>query len=173
MEAMPAWHFHEPPERRKIQPDAVEMRAPSPMTATTYPPARPVRDGEPKRLLGNARATTLAAAVILSASLWSGDCSAGAMALMESYPVVNEIMDGSATSFALRFDGPVDHARARLMLVTPAGARPLHARLGGEPNTLFAAVGKLAPGAYRLTWKVRAPDGALSSGEIPFAVAPR
>lgn len=145
--------------------------AAAPMTVTTYASAGQLPGSGPKRVFGRAKAAILA--FIVSACLWPGVCLAGSMALMESYPVVNQIMDGSATSFALRFDGPVDHAGARLTLVTPTGTRTLHARLGSQPNTLFAAVGKLPSGAYRLTWMVRAPDGGVSEEDIPFQVASR
>jgi hypothetical protein len=53
------------------------------------------------------------------------------------------------------------------------GQRSLKARLGNRPSTLFAAVGKLAPGAYSLAWRAKARDGEISAGTIPFRVAPR
>jgi methionine-rich copper-binding protein CopC len=95
------------------------------------------------------------------------------MAVIESYPKVDQIMDGEATPFVLRFDGPIDQAGARSTLVTPSGQRSLKARLGSRPSTLFAAVGKLAPGAYSLAWRAKARDGEISAGTIPFRVAPR
>lgn len=90
------------------------------------------------------------------------------MSVVSSFPMVNQIMEGSARSFSIRFDGPVAHGSARLTLVTPGGRRSLHARLGSEPNTLFTAVGALPPGAYELRWEVRAMDGQRSAGSIPF-----
>jgi methionine-rich copper-binding protein CopC len=143
----------------------------APMTMATYSSAGQLPGSEPKRAFGRAKAATVLALIVL-ASLWPHGCLADPMVLVESYPVVNQIMDGSATTFALRFDGPVDHAGARLTLVTPTGSRTLHARLSSQPNTLFVAVGKLASGAYKLTWTVRAPDGHLSKGDIPFRVTP-
>jgi methionine-rich copper-binding protein CopC len=98
----------------------------------------------------------LAAVAVAAATLWPGSSSARAMAVVESYPMVNQIMDGEATSFVLRFDGPIDHASARLTLTTPTGQRSLKVRLGSQPSTLFAAVGKLTPGAYSLTWRAKA-----------------
>jgi hypothetical protein len=47
------------------------------------------------------------------------------------------------------------------------------ARLGSQPSTLFAAVGKLTPGAYSLAWRAKARDGEISTGNIPFQIAPR
>jgi len=93
------------------------------------------------------------------------------MTVVGSFPMVNQVMDGSATSFSIRFDHPVAHGSARLTLVTPAGERALHARLDSQPNTLFAAVGTLPPGMYELRWAVRAMDGQRSGGAIPFKVS--
>jgi len=99
--------------------------------------------------------------------------SAKPMSVVRSFPMVNQIMEGRATSFSIRFDGPVAHGSARLTLVTPEGSRSLRARLGGEPNTLFIAVGDLRPGNYELRWQVRAMDGQRSDGVIPFSVSAR
>ena len=93
------------------------------------------------------------------------------MSVVESYPMVNQIMDGTATSFSIRFDGPIDHVASHLTLVTPSGTRPLHARLDSEPNTLFSAVGALPPGSYELQWEARSMSGDVSKGTIPFKVS--
>jgi methionine-rich copper-binding protein CopC len=95
------------------------------------------------------------------------------MSVVESFPMVDQIMNGRATSFSVRFDGPIDHAASRLTLVTPHGARSLRARLDSEPNTLFTAVGALPPGSYELRWEARAMDGEVSRGTIPFKVSTR
>ena len=113
----------------------------------------------------------LSAVAVLAGA--ASDGFAAEVTLIGSHPAVDEIMDGSATSFALRFDGPVDHASARLMLTGPAGSRALRARLDSEPNTLFAAVGRLPAGDYALDWQVKAPSGNTSKGRVPFHVAPR
>jgi hypothetical protein len=78
------------------------------------------------------RAMIIAAAAA-AAGLPLGNCWARPMAVVESYPVVDQIMDGEATSFVLRFDGPVDHANARLTLMPPTGPRPpLDSESGGS-----------------------------------------
>jgi methionine-rich copper-binding protein CopC len=97
--------------------------------------------------------------------------SAQAMGLIEQKPQVNEIMQGSGLAFALRFDQPVDHEHSRLELLTPRGKKVLRPRLDAEPNTLYSAVGQLAPGEYTLRWKARGRDGQMLSGTIPFRVA--
>jgi methionine-rich copper-binding protein CopC len=118
-------------------------------------------------------APNAAAALVFLMFMCAGIAPAWArsMAVMDSFPMVNQIMDGAATSFSIRFDGPVAHGSARLILVTASGDRSLRARLGGEPNTLFTAVGALRPGSYELRWAVRAMDGQRSTGVIPFKVS--
>jgi methionine-rich copper-binding protein CopC len=93
------------------------------------------------------------------------------MSVVESHPMIDQIMDGKARAFSIRFDGPVDHAASRLTLVTPHGLRRLRPRLDSEPNTLFATVGALAPGSYELRWEARSMDGDVSKGTVPFKVA--
>src|SRR5437868_12024067 len=91
-----------------------------------------------------ARARAAAVGAVAAASL--AGASAQAMGLVEQKPMVNEIMQGSGLAFALRFDQPIDHQSSSLALVTPQGAKMLRARLDAEPNTLYSAVGRLAPG---------------------------
>jgi methionine-rich copper-binding protein CopC len=116
------------------------------------------------------RALAAAVGAVAAASL--AGASAQAMGLVEQTPAVNEIMSGSTLAFALRFDQPIDHQLSGLSLVTPQGTRMLRARLDAEPNTLYSAVGQLAPGEYTLHWKARARDGQMLSGSVPFRVAP-
>jgi methionine-rich copper-binding protein CopC len=113
----------------------------------------------------------LALALLLAVCTGGTAVWAKPMTVVGSFPMVNQIMEGRATSFSIRFDGPVAHGSARLTLATPSGVRALHARLGSEPNTLFTTVGALPPGAYELHWDVRAMDGQRSTGDIPFKVA--
>jgi len=122
---------------------------------------------------GNAMISrALAAALGAVATTSLAGASGQAMGLVEQTPTVNEIMQGSGLAFALRFDQPIDHQRSSLGLVTPRGTKTLRARLDAEPNTLYSAVGQLAPGEYALRWKARARDGQMLMGTIPFRVAP-
>jgi hypothetical protein len=41
---------------------------------------------------------------------------------------------------------------------------------GSEANTLTAKAAGLQAGDYRIRWQVLAPDGHITSGEIPFSV---
>jgi methionine-rich copper-binding protein CopC len=113
----------------------------------------------------------LAAAAGAIAAIALAGASARAMDLVEQKPQVNEIMQGSGLAFALRFDQPIDHQHSSLTLVTPRGSKVLRARLDAEPNTLYSAVGQLAPGEYTLRWKARGRDGQMLTGKIPFRVA--
>jgi methionine-rich copper-binding protein CopC len=115
--------------------------------------------------------SSVAAAVMVLAGVWVPPCWARPMTVVDSFPMINQIMTGSATSFAIRFDGPIDHAGSRLTLVTPKGTRSLRARLDSQPNTLFSAVGALPVGSYELRWEARAMDGEVTKGTIPFKVS--
>lgn len=118
---------------------------------------------------GRVKSLIMALTFAVASLAWSG-CWARSMSVVESYPRVDQIMEGKATAFSIRFDGPVDHAASRLRLVTPHGLRRLRARLDSEPNTLFATVGALPPGNYELRWEARSMDGEVSQGTIPFKV---
>jgi methionine-rich copper-binding protein CopC len=108
--------------------------------------------------------------VVLAA--WASLAAAqSSMHVMSSSPTVDQVMDGSATSFAIRFDRPVNHARSHLTLVTPQGERALQPRLEAEPNTLFTPIGRLEAGSYELRWEAVELGGAVSRGSIPFRVA--
>ena len=102
-----------------------------------------------------------------------GATSAGtAMTLAGQSPRTHQVMSGSGVAFALRFDRLVDHGGSCFVLVTPAGAeRTVRPRLNAQPNTLYASVGRLAPGDYLLRWHVRGLDGGALQGEVPSAVA--
>jgi methionine-rich copper-binding protein CopC len=109
--------------------------------------------------------------LVTALACWASMVAAQSVRVVSSHPAVDEIMDGSETSFAIRFDRPVDHARSRLTLVTPQGDRPLEPRLETEPNTLFSPVGRLPPGLYELRWEAIESGGAVTRGTIPFRVA--
>jgi methionine-rich copper-binding protein CopC len=123
------------------------------------------------RLGSDSVKTLIVALTFAVASLSWSTCWARSMSVVESFPMVDQIMNGRATSFSIRFDGPVDHAASRLTLVTPHGSHSLRARLDSEPNTLFTAVGALPAGSYALRWEARAMDGEVSKGTIPFKVS--
>ena len=96
--------------------------------------------------------------------------SAHAMAMLESHPKVDEIMEGKGVSFAIRFDQPVSHRASRLTLVTPQGKRSLVLRLDTQPDTLYTFAGDLPDGRYELQWEAHATDGTVISGTIRFSI---
>ena len=96
--------------------------------------------------------------------------SAHAMAMLESHPKVDEIMEGKGVSFAIRFDQPVSHRASRLILVTPQGKRSLVLRLDTQPDTLYTFAGDLPDGMYELQWEAHATDGTVISGTIRFSI---
>ena len=86
----------------------------------------------------------------------------------ESSPAAEVIMNGRNLEFALRFDGPVDHAAARLEIMQGGNVvRTLRPRLDSAPTVLFASGEGLPPGRYTLRWHI---GGDVSDGEIPFSV---
>jgi methionine-rich copper-binding protein CopC len=93
--------------------------------------------------------------------------------VLSSSPVAEAIIQGRHAEYAVRFDGPVDHRSCRL-LITQSGKviQSLPLRLDSAPDTLFAQGEAPPPGKYTLHWETRSMDGEMSSGDIPFSVAP-
>ena len=122
-----------------------------------------------RSLLGRAALASLLAGAVLAAP-----ASARVLTLVESHPAVEEVVDGAAVSFALRFDRPVDHASGEMVLVTPQGRRDIHPLLDSAPEVLFGMAGDLAPGRYELRWRARPAEGGddRTSGTIRFSVRP-
>jgi len=116
------------------------------------------------------RIRSACAAILLALAATVDLRPAAAMSLMQQTPQINEIMDGSAVAFALRFDRPIDHKRSSLTLLGGGGSKALRVRLDAQPNTLYSALGRLAPGAYELRWRARANDGEMLAGGFPFTV---
>ena len=80
-------------------------------------------------------------------------------------------MTGRAVAFALTFDQIVSHSASQLTLVTPTGStHRIPIRLVAQPNTLYASIGGLEPGDYRLQWEAQTADGTRLLGSLPFNV---
>jgi methionine-rich copper-binding protein CopC len=74
---------------------------------------------------------------------------------------------------SLRFNNRVEKALCALQLVDAGGqARPLPIAADGDVDRLAAALPALAPGIYRLEWRVLSTDGHVVSGGYSFTVAP-
>jgi methionine-rich copper-binding protein CopC len=100
------------------------------------------------------------------------DAPARSMQVVASTPVAEATMQGRNEQYAVRFDGPVDHARSRLEILHDGQVvRQLHALLDSAPDVLFASAPAPQPGHYVLHWSARSlPDGEVSEGMIPFSV---
>ena len=106
--------------------------------------------------------------------LITGFAGASPPPVRDSRPALEAILDGRNLQFVLRFDGPVDHAAAR-MDITQDGktVRTLHPLLDTAPTVLFASGEALPPGRYTPHWHIGAPIGSfLSDGDIPFSLTP-
>jgi methionine-rich copper-binding protein CopC len=90
---------------------------------------------------------------------------------LERLPRTSRLMSGRGVAFALTFDQIVSHSTSELTLVTPTGSvRRIPIRLVAQPNTLYASIGGLEPGDYRLQWDAQAGDGTRLRGNLPFSV---
>ena len=92
--------------------------------------------------------------------------------LVNSTPAAEAVMHGRNVQYAVRFDGPVDHAQSRLEILRDGHVVALlHPLLDSAPDVLFASAP--APGGYTLHWTVKSMTGVdTSEGLIPFSVAP-
>jgi methionine-rich copper-binding protein CopC len=93
--------------------------------------------------------------------------------LLESMPAVGAVLTASPIRVSLRFNNRIEKRLSRLVLADGSGeGRVLTVALDGPPNRLEATTPTLAPGDYRLQWRVLSTDGHLVSGVVPFRVAP-
>ncbi len=115
----------------------------------------------------------LIAPALIAPALLAPAGAASPMQVTQSRPATEEVMHGDVTEFFVRFSAPVDHATAVLQVLEDGHlVQTLHARLRSQPNTLYAGVRRLTPGAYTLHWQVRAmaANHEVTQGEIVFVV---
>jgi methionine-rich copper-binding protein CopC len=78
----------------------------------------------------------------------------------------------TAPTVALRFNNRVEKKLSRIRLVPAQGdPRTLELRSDGAVDTLEAPLPALAPGRYRVEWRVLSTDGHVVNGAFPFTVA--
>jgi methionine-rich copper-binding protein CopC len=113
-------------------------------------------------------------AVLVAAGLWTGVAVADPLHVRESTPAAEAIIHGRHAEYAIRFDGPVDHAASRIDIVQSGRViQSLAPLIDSAPEVLFASGETPAPGRYVLRWHARSPAGGdVSNGDIPFSVAP-
>lgn len=94
--------------------------------------------------------------------------------LEASEPAHGAVLRESPRRVAVRFDTPARVTVLRLLDARGQEA-PLRREGGRGPGLSAAAAvpAPLAPGAWRLEWRVVSEDGHVMTGVIPFTVAPR
>jgi hypothetical protein len=94
------------------------------------------------------------------------------MHVVGSTPAPDAVMRGGHAQYAVRFDGPVDHAQARLEILHDGQVvQRLNPLLDSAADVLFASAPAPGPGQYVLHWVVKSvPDKDTSDGSIPFSV---
>jgi methionine-rich copper-binding protein CopC len=91
--------------------------------------------------------------------------------LIESTPAPQSTASGPSIAIRLRFNARIDAVRSIIILIRKDGSSwKLQTLKQQEPNTLAATATGLQAGDYRIRWRVLAPDGHITSGEIPFSV---
>jgi copper transport protein len=92
--------------------------------------------------------------------------------LVSSEPAANSHLPASPPRVRLVYSEPVEGGLARVTIVPGAGA-PIVLRAAGDPrdvHAVIAPVDSLAPGRYRLDWRVVSADGHAVDGTFAFAV---
>ena len=92
--------------------------------------------------------------------------------LVSSEPTANSRLTASPPRVRLVYSEPVEGRLARVTLVPTTGA-PIVLRAGADPrdvHAVIAVVDSLAPGSYRVEWRVVSADGHPVDGKFVFAV---
>jgi len=91
--------------------------------------------------------------------------------LVESTPAAKSTTSGPSIVIRLRFNARIDAGRSIIILIRKDGSSTkLQIIKQPEPNTLTATATGMQTGDYSIRWQVLAPDGHITSGEIPFSV---
>ncbi|MGH6689288.1 MAG: copper resistance CopC family protein [Gammaproteobacteria bacterium] len=92
--------------------------------------------------------------------------------LIASVPPAGAVVDG-VPAVVLRFNNRIEKKLSQIRLVPTAGdARVLPVRADGAVDALEAPLPSLAPGRYRVEWRVLSTDGHVVSGAFAFSVSP-
>jgi methionine-rich copper-binding protein CopC len=92
--------------------------------------------------------------------------------LVESTPAAKSTTSGPSIVIRLRFNARIDAGRSIIILIRKDGglSTKLQTIKQPEPNTLTATATGMQAGDYSIRWQVLAPDGHITSGEIPFSI---
>jgi len=92
--------------------------------------------------------------------------------LLASVPSADAVVS-AAPGLSLRFNNRIEKKLSRVRLVAARGEpQVLPLRLDGAVDTLEAPLPPLAPGRYRVEWRVLSTDGHVVSGAYAFTVLP-
>lgn len=115
--------------------------------------------------------------VLVAAFGWgAGEAAAPAAAvhatLVASEPAAKSHLATSPRRVRLVFSEPIEGTLARITIVPATGA-PIVLHPASDPrdvHAIIAPVDSLAPGAYRVDWRVVSADGHPVEGSYPFAI---
>jgi methionine-rich copper-binding protein CopC len=114
---------------------------------------------------------TLLAVSVLAERVKASAAASNNLSLIGQRPAPMQVVSAQPVILLLRFDRPVNHYSSLLCLISPSGEkRQIAARLTSEPDTLYAIVGRLRPGDYKLRWDAKSMNGVTLSGILPFSV---
>ena len=100
--------------------------------------------------------------------------AAGAHSLLTaSVPATDAVLASAPQVLALRFNNRIEKKLSQIRLVLAGGQpRALPVRTDGALEVLEAPLPPLAPGRYRVEWRVLSTDGHIVSGTFVFRVSP-
>jgi methionine-rich copper-binding protein CopC len=112
----------------------------------------------------------IAVALVVAAASGAGAHSL----LLESVPPAGATLTAPPRELMLRFNNRIERTLSRIRLVDDRGSdQPLVLTAdGGSADRLTAAVPPLAPGRWRVEWRVLSTDGHVVSGRFDFTLAP-
>lgn len=122
--------------------------------------------------MGRIRRTTLAIATTAALVLVLGAVARAHATLVSAEPPQNAVLATSPSRVRLVFDEELDPSLARVSLIAGNG-RSSELRVSGDPRdvrAIIAPLASLAPGAYRVHWRVVSADGHPVDGSYVFTV---
>jgi methionine-rich copper-binding protein CopC len=95
--------------------------------------------------------------------------------LLESSPAAGATLDEGPPQISLRFNNRIEKKLSTVRVLDERGAqRPVIVLVGDGPaDRLITSMPALAPGAWRVEWRVLSTDGHIVSGGFSFRVAPQ
>jgi methionine-rich copper-binding protein CopC len=93
--------------------------------------------------------------------------------LVASSPAARAVVPAPPSRIELRFNNRIERRLSAVELVGPRGERyPAPVLDDGPPDRLRAGVPALAPGVYRVEWRVLSTDGHVVTGTYTFTIRP-